>query len=111
MIAGIMGAFLAGFWQACSFIAGTLIGLSIMLPVFASMNDGSASYWQTVLVFSSPIILAAGITLHMIPTATSGSPRSFFNTRGGWKSWLRASEQQRARLGHCRHLRRRMRAG
>ena len=54
--------------QAGSFIAGLLIGLSIVVPVFAMMV-ASPSDWQTFLVFGAPIILALGITLQVVITA------------------------------------------
>jgi peptidoglycan/LPS O-acetylase OafA/YrhL len=53
---------LAGFWQAGSFIAGLLIGVAIMIPMFAMMltNPGD---WQMVWVLGALIILALGLTL------------------------------------------------
>jgi hypothetical protein len=59
---------LARFRQAGSFIAGLFVGLSIVVPVFATMV-ASPSDWQTFLVFGAPIILALGITLQVVITA------------------------------------------
>ncbi len=75
---------LVGLWQARSFIAGILIGLSIVVPVFASMG-ASQSHWQTLLVFSSPIILAAGVTLQALVTAKTRAPARF-DPETRWKS-------------------------
>lgn len=65
-----MRTYLAGFRQARSFIAGTLIGLSIVLLVLAVMG-ASTLHWQILLVLSSPAIFAAGITLQTVVTAKS----------------------------------------
>ena len=59
---------LARFREAGSFIAGILIGMSIVVPVFAIMV-ANTSDWQTFLVFGAPIILALGITLQVVITA------------------------------------------
>jgi hypothetical protein len=58
---------LAGFWQAGSFIAGLLIGISIMMPMFAMMltNPGN---WQMLWVFAALIVLAVGIKLQAVIT-------------------------------------------
>ena len=55
-----------------SFIAGILIGLSIMVPVFALMGAHPTD-WQTFLVFGAPIVLALGITLQAVITANLGT--------------------------------------
>jgi uncharacterized membrane protein len=62
------------FLEARSFIAGTLIGLSIVVLVFAWM-EASAGHWQTLLVLGSPIILAVGIGLQAL-IAAKGSATS-----------------------------------
>jgi hypothetical protein len=67
--------FLAGCWQARSFIAGTLIGLSIVVPVFASIG-ASTTDWQAWLVYGAPIILAVGIVLQAIVIADLREPRT-----------------------------------
>jgi Na+/melibiose symporter-like transporter len=56
---------LAGFRQAGSFIAGLLVGLAIMIPMFAMMltNPGD---WQMVWVFGALIILALGLKLRAV---------------------------------------------
>lgn len=55
----------ARFLQAGSFIAGLLIGISIVVPVFAMM-DADPGDWQTLWVFGAPIILALGLTLQVV---------------------------------------------
>jgi hypothetical protein len=65
---------LARFLEARSFIAGTLIGLSIVVLVFAWM-EASTSQLQILLVLSSPVILALGITLQAL-IAAKGSATS-----------------------------------
>lgn len=51
--------------EASSFIAGLLIGLSIVFLVFATMvtNPGD---WQALWVFGAPVILAVGLTLQVV---------------------------------------------
>jgi len=58
---------LARFRQAGSFIAGLLIGVSIMIPMFAMMltNPGD---WQMVWVFGTLIVLALGLKLQAVIT-------------------------------------------
>ena len=58
---------LAGFWQAGSFVAGLLIGISIMMPMFAMMltNPGD---WQMVWVLGALVVLAVGIKLKALNT-------------------------------------------
>lgn len=57
----------ARFWQAGSFIAGLLIGISIMIPMFAMMltNPGD---WQMVWVLGAFIVLAVGLKLQALIT-------------------------------------------
>ena len=83
---------LARFRQAGSFIAGLFIGLSIVIPVFATMvaNPGD---WQTFLVFGAPMILALGITLEVVITAKPRRRRTI-----DWK--LRASPIRPMELIH-----------
>jgi hypothetical protein len=59
---------LARFRHTGSFIAGLLIGLSIMIPVFAMMVADPGD-WQMVSVFGSLIILTLALTLHVVITA------------------------------------------
>jgi len=59
---------LARFRQAGSFIAGLLIGVSIMIPMFAMMVTNLGD-WQMVCVFGALIVLALGITLQVVITA------------------------------------------
>ncbi len=55
------------FRHAGSFTAGLLIGLSIMLPMFAMMltNPGD---WQLAWVFGALVVLAVGIKLQAVVT-------------------------------------------
>ena len=53
------------FREASSFIAGLLIGLSIVVLVFA-MTVTSPGDWQALWVFGAPVILALGLTLQVV---------------------------------------------
>jgi len=53
------------FREAGSFVAGILIGLSIMVAVFAMMVVNSGG-WQMSWVFGAPILLALGLTLFVV---------------------------------------------
>ena len=57
----------ARFRQAGSFIAGLLIGISIMIPMFAMMltNPGD---WQMVWVLGALVVLAVGLQLKALNT-------------------------------------------
>lgn len=59
-----MKTYLARFREAGSFIAGVLIGLSILAPVFAMMVVDSSALW----VFGALIILALGLALQVVAT-------------------------------------------
>ncbi len=72
---------LARFREAGSFIAGILIGLSIMALVFALAAD--LTDWQTLLLFGAPVILALGITLHVVINARGRHLRTI-NMAPGW---------------------------
>jgi hypothetical protein len=63
-----MKNFLARFRDAGSFLAGLLIGMSVMAPVFG-LTVANLTDWQMLLLFGAPIILALGITLQVIITA------------------------------------------
>lgn len=58
---------LARLREAGSLIAGLLIGLSIVVAVFA-MIVVNPSDWQMLWIFGAPIILAAGVTLQVAVT-------------------------------------------
>jgi hypothetical protein len=60
--------FPARFRETGSFIADILIGVSIVVLVFASIG-ANMSDWQTLLVFGSPIIFILGVTLQVVTTA------------------------------------------
>ncbi len=70
------------FQDVGSFVAGILIGLSIMVPVFALLVVNLAD-WQTLLLFGAPAILALGITLQAIITAKARHLRNRI-TAPGW---------------------------
>ena len=72
----------ANFRDAGSFLAGILIGLSIMVPVFAAMVVNLTN-WETFLLFGAPIILALGITLQAVITAKARHQRAS-STALGW---------------------------
>jgi hypothetical protein len=65
----------ARFRQGGSFIAGLLIGLSIVVPVFAMMI-GDPGDWQILWGFGAATILALGLTLQVVVTARSRHQRS-----------------------------------
>lgn len=62
-----MQYFAARFRDAGSFIAGILIGLSIMAPVFA-LTVANLTDWQVLLLLGAPVILGLGIGLQVIIT-------------------------------------------
>ena len=59
---------LGRFRDAGSFIAGILIGLSIVVPVIA-LTGADTTAWQAFLVLGAPIVLALGISLQAVLTA------------------------------------------
>jgi cytochrome c biogenesis protein CcdA len=63
------------FREAGSFVAGFLIGLSIVVAMFA-MIVASPSDWQTLWIFGALIILGLGITLQVVVTIGSAKPRN-----------------------------------
>jgi Flp pilus assembly pilin Flp len=63
-----------------SFIAGILIGLSIVVPVIA-LTGANAAPWQALQVLAAPIILALGVTLQAALTARWSSLSSFASGR------------------------------
>jgi peptidoglycan/LPS O-acetylase OafA/YrhL len=72
---------LTGLWQAGSFIAGLLIGISIMIPMFAMMltNPGD---WQMVWVLGALIVLAVGLKLQALNTIKPRQRRTLAPERG-----------------------------
>jgi Na+/melibiose symporter-like transporter len=58
---------LARFWQAGSFVAGLLIGIAIMMPMFAMMltNPGD---WQLAWVLGALVVLVIGLKLKALNT-------------------------------------------
>jgi len=59
--------------EAGSFIAGVLIGVSILVPVIV-MTVSDHNGWQTLEVFGALVILALGIALQVIVTARPRRP-------------------------------------
>ena len=62
---------LTRFREAGNFIAGILIGLSILAAVFAVTVVNSAD-WHLLWVFGAPILLALGLTLQRVVLAKAG---------------------------------------
>ena len=58
---------MARFRQAGSFIAGLLIGVSIMIPMFAMMVTDPGD-WQMAWFFGALIVLALGLELQAVIT-------------------------------------------
>jgi len=80
-----LARFLEAFRQAGSFVAGLLIGLSIVVAVFAMSPSDSQALW----IFGAPIILALGVTLLVAVTtrpwncdATNLEPEASLTTFG-----------------------------
>ena len=67
---------LGRFRDAGSFIAGILVGLSIVVLVIA-LTGTNTTAWQAFLVLGAPVVLALGITLQAVLTA-KWSPLSNF---------------------------------
>ena len=71
---------LARFRDAGSLCAGLLIGLSMLVPVFAMAASGGSArpYW----IFASPVLLALGLALQRVVTARR-RPRGTFRPLAG----------------------------
>jgi multisubunit Na+/H+ antiporter MnhB subunit len=65
----------AKYGEAGSFIAGVLIGASIVVPVIA-MTVSDHNSWQTVEVFGALVALALGLALHFMVTAKPRRPQA-----------------------------------
>jgi hypothetical protein len=76
----MMKKVLARFRDAGSFLAGILVGLSIVIPVIA-LTGANTTAWQAFLVFGAPIVLALGITLQAVLTARWSSLSNFVSGR------------------------------
>jgi hypothetical protein len=76
----MMKKVLARFRDAGSFIAGILVGLSIVVPVIA-LTGANTTAWQAFLVLGAPIVLALGITLQAVLTAKWSSLSNFAGGR------------------------------
>ena len=54
--------------QSGSFIAGLLIGVSIVFATFAATEADSGA-WQTLLALGAPVILLLGLALQVLVTS------------------------------------------
>ena len=61
--------------EAGSFIAGVLIGVSIVVPAIV-MTVSDHSGWQTLEVFGALVILALGLALQVVVTARPRRPHA-----------------------------------
>jgi hypothetical protein len=57
-----MAKLVARFRQSGSFVAGIVIGISIIVAMFA-VADNRPGRWPTILAFAAPVILLMGIAL------------------------------------------------
>lgn len=64
----------AKYGEAGSFIAGVLIGASIVVPVI-TMTISDPNGWQTLEVFGALVALALGLALQFIVTAKPRRPQ------------------------------------
>lgn len=69
--------------QVGSFIAGILVGLSIVVPVIV-LTGASLTDWQTFLLFGAPMILVLGITLQAVITAKPRHERGIGRAPGAY---------------------------
>jgi hypothetical protein len=74
-----------------SFLAGVLIGVSLMVPIFALIVV-NLSHWQAFLLFGAPIILALGITLQAVITAKARHQRAI-SMALGWHAVRRLTRE------------------
>jgi hypothetical protein len=58
-----------------SFVAGLLIGLSIVAAGFAMMAANSGE-WKAMWLFGAPVILALGLTLQVVVTTKPRGQRT-----------------------------------
>ena len=59
--------------QSGSFVAGVLIGISIVVVAFA-MADNSPGRWPAILAFTAPVVLLLGVLLQARVTSRSRRP-------------------------------------
>ena len=67
-----------------SFIAGILVGLSIVVPVIVLTTGATLTDWQTFLLFGAPMILVLGITLQAVITAKPRHERGIDRALGDY---------------------------
>jgi formate/nitrite transporter FocA (FNT family) len=77
----MMKNLLTRFRQAGSFIAGLLIGLSIVVAVSAMMIV-EPSDWRTLWIFGAPVIFALGFALQLVVTTKPG--HRAYDRPGAW---------------------------
>jgi hypothetical protein len=65
----------ARFREAGSFIAGLLVGLSIVVPLFAMMIADPGD-WQIIWCFGAASFLALGLTLQIVITGRVAAPKA-----------------------------------
>jgi hypothetical protein len=66
---------LATFQDAGSFVAGLVIGLSILLPVFA-IAVAEPGAWQALWILGALTIFVLGVSLQAVVTARPRHPRT-----------------------------------
>ena len=71
--------------QIGSFIAGILVGLSIVVPVIV-LTGASLTDWQTFLLLGAPMILVLGITLQAVITAKPRHERGINRAPGDYRN-------------------------
>lgn len=66
---------LARFPDAASFVAGLLIGLAVLIPVFAILV-AEPDDWRALWVLGAPTLIALGFALQAVVTARPCYPRT-----------------------------------
>lgn len=66
---------LARFPDAGSFVAGLVVGVAILMPVFATMI-AEPDDWQALRLLGGLTLLALGFSLQALVTAKPGHPRT-----------------------------------
>ena len=77
-----------------SFIAGTLVGLSLWVTIFVIL-DAFPDGWQTLPLFGAPIILALGIALQVVATYRPRPRRRTDPAHGALPTLLLALNRER----------------
>jgi len=74
---------LSKFRVAGSYIAGLLIGLAIVIPVFA-VTAAQPGDWQMLWVFGAPVVLGLGLLLQLVVTTRPRHRRATGPDPRGW---------------------------